>query len=89
MDNCARIFFFRTTEELTVNKLANMAVISQSYQRDVELRKKKSYWEILSFVCDALIFLFPSFLMMIQQKGSPLNLSKYNYRLNSVGREKL
>ena len=75
MDIGARISFFRTQKNYTVNKLANMAGISQSYLRDVELGKKNPTVEILSFVCDALDISLSDFLMMIQQKGSPLILS--------------
>ena len=54
MDIGARISFLRTQKNYTVNKLANMSGISQSYLRDVELGKKNPTVEILSFVCDAL-----------------------------------
>lgn len=40
MDIGARISFLRTQKNYTVNKLANMSGISQSYLRDVELGKK-------------------------------------------------
>ena len=50
MDIGARISFFRTQKNYTVNKLANMAGISQSYLREVELGKKTPTVEILSSV---------------------------------------
>ncbi len=49
-----RIKELREKKGLTVNKLANMAGISQSYLRDVELCKKNPTVETLSYFCDAL-----------------------------------
>lgn len=49
-----RIKYFRTIKGYTTNKLANMAGISQSYLRDVELGNKNPTIEVLSYVCDAL-----------------------------------
>lgn len=49
-----RITYFRTAKGLTVNNLANLAGISQSYLRDVELGNKNLTVKTLSFVCDAL-----------------------------------
>ena len=49
-----RITYFRQKKHITVNKLANMAGISQSYLRDLELGKKQPTVEYLSYICDAL-----------------------------------
>lgn len=49
-----QITFFRTAKHYTVNKLATMAGISQSYLRDVELGKKNPTVETLSYLCEAL-----------------------------------
>lgn len=49
-----RIKYFRMKKGITVNKLANLAGISQSYLRDIELGKKQPTVEYLSYVCDAL-----------------------------------
>lgn len=54
MDVGKRITFFRNAKQYTVNKLATMAGISQSYLRDVELGNKKPTVEVLSYICDAL-----------------------------------
>lgn len=54
MDVAERIRFFREQKNMTVNKLANMAGISQSFLREVELGNKKPTVETLSLVCDAL-----------------------------------
>lgn len=49
-----RIKYFRVRKGITVNKLANIAGISQSYLRDIELGKKQPTVEYLSYICDAL-----------------------------------
>jgi len=49
-----RINFFRTQKNITVNKLALQAGISQSFLRDIELGNKKPSVETLSYICDAL-----------------------------------
>lgn len=54
MDIAARIKFFREQKGYTVNKLANLAGISQSYLRSVELGQKNPTVETLSELCWAL-----------------------------------
>ena len=54
MDIGKRIAFFRTSKHYTVNKLATLAGISQSYLRDIELGNKNPTVEILSYICEAL-----------------------------------
>lgn len=54
MDIGNQIKKFRTQRGYTVNKLANLAGISQSYLRDIELGNKNPTVETLSYVCDAL-----------------------------------
>ena len=49
-----RITFFRTAKNYSVNKLANLCGISQSYLRDIELGKKNPTVEILSLICNTL-----------------------------------
>ena len=49
-----RIKFLRTQKNMSVNKLANRAGVSQSYVRDIELQRKKPSVEILSYLCEAL-----------------------------------
>ena len=49
-----RIKELRERKGFTVNKLANLAGISQSYLRDVELGNKNPTVETLSYFCDAL-----------------------------------
>lgn len=54
MNTAERITFFRTQKNITVNKLANLAGISQSFLREVELGNKKPTVETVSLLCDAL-----------------------------------
>ena len=54
MHIAARIKFFREQKGYTVNKLANLAGISQSYLRAVELGQKNPTVDLLSSLCWAL-----------------------------------
>lgn len=54
MDIGTRISYFRNAKQYSVNRLATLAGISQSYLRDVELGKKNPTVEVLSYICDAL-----------------------------------
>ena len=54
MDIGRKITFFRTTKGYSVNKLATLSGISQSYLRDVELGNKNPTVEIVSILCDTL-----------------------------------
>lgn len=54
MNISARIKFFREQKGYTVNRLANIAGISQSYLRSVELGQKNPTVETLSEICWAL-----------------------------------
>ena len=49
-----RITHFRKQRGLTTNALANLAGISQSYLRELELGNKKPTVEYLEYICDAL-----------------------------------
>ena len=49
-----RITYFRNAKNYSVNKLANLSGISQSYLRDIELGNKNPTVEILSIICNAL-----------------------------------
>ena len=49
-----RIRRLRAAKGITVNKLANLAGISQSYLREVELGKMQPTILYLSYICDAL-----------------------------------
>jgi len=54
METGKRISFFRDRRGYTVNKLANLAGVSQSYLREVELGIKHPTVEFLTLLCDPL-----------------------------------
>lgn len=47
-----RIAFFRTKKGYSVNKLANLSGVSQSYLREIELGNKNPTVDFLSVLCD-------------------------------------
>ena len=50
-----RIAFFRTAKGLTVNRLATLSGISQSYLRDIEIGKNRNPTiELLECLCETL-----------------------------------
>ncbi len=54
MDISKRIIELREQQGISTNKLANMAGISQSYLREIELGLKNPTVEVLSYICYAL-----------------------------------
>lgn len=54
MDVAARIIQLRKKRGITTNKLANLAGISQSYLREIELGCRNPTVETLSYFCEAL-----------------------------------
>ncbi len=54
MNVAQRLVFFREKKGITTNKLANLAGISQSHLREIELGKRSPTVETLSYFCDAL-----------------------------------
>ena len=67
-----RIKYFRTKRGLTVNGLANLAGISQSYLRDIELGNKTPTVEYIEYICDALKISLVTF-FDINDESEPLN----------------
>lgn len=67
-----RIKYFRTKKGITVNALANLAGISQSYLRDIELGNKTPTIEYIEYICDALKISLVTF-FDINDEGEPLN----------------
>ncbi len=49
-----RIAYLRKQKGLTVNRLANLSGVSQSYLRDIELGNKQPTVEYLSYICEGL-----------------------------------
>jgi len=54
MDIGNRLKQLREAKGLTVNKLSNMAGLSQSFVREIELNKKQPTVDSLEFLCGAL-----------------------------------
>lgn len=54
MNVAERIKYLRERKGITVNKLANLAGISQSHLREIELGQRNPTVETLSYFCDAL-----------------------------------
>ncbi|WP_051234208.1 helix-turn-helix domain-containing protein [Butyrivibrio sp. NC3005] len=49
-----RIKYFRTLKGYSVNKLANLSGISQSYLRAIEIEKKNPTIQLLALLCEQL-----------------------------------
>lgn len=85
-----RITYFRTAKGYSVNKLATLSGISQSYLRDVELGNKNPTVEIISILCETLGISLKDFFddqTSTQLSNDPL-LTKI-YRLSPKQREAL
>lgn len=85
-----RITYFRTLKGYSVNKLATLSGISQSYLREIELGNKNPTVEILSILCETLEISLKDFFDEQEQEGffqDPL-ISKI-YQLSSKQRKSL
>ncbi len=80
-----RIAFFRSSKGYSVNKLANLSGVSQSYLREIELGNKNPTVDFLSVLCDTLGTTLKEF--FDDQPADPL-ISKI-YRLTPRQREAL
>lgn len=74
-----RIKELRENAELTVNKLANLAGISQSHLRDIELGNKNPTVETLSYFCDALGISLKQFFCDDKSKITPQLLTSIEH----------
>lgn len=82
--------YFRTQKGYSVNKLANLAGIAQSYLRDLELGNKNPTVEVLSYICDALqISLADFFYMYCKQESTMCSLEAEIARLSVYQRKLL
>ena len=77
-----RIKELREKRGLTVNKLANLAGISQSYLRDVELGNKNPTVETLSYFYDALGISLKEFFSENDNAINPFLMSAINQLSN-------
>jgi transcriptional regulator with XRE-family HTH domain len=68
-----RITYFREQRSITTNKLANMAGLSQSFIRDVELSNKSITIDNLAIVCDALKITLKDFFDEPPENADALN----------------
>ena len=81
---------FRHQQNISVNKLADLAGISQSYLRDIELNKKNPTVTTLSLICDALKLSLADFFNAYCGQSSSVNsLIEEIYRLNPEQRKLL
>lgn len=81
---------FRLKQNLSVNKLADLAGISQSYLRDVELNKKNPTVATLALICEPLkISLADFFNAYCNQSTSVESLVNEIYRLTPDQRKLL
>ena len=84
-----RLRFFREQKHISTNKLANLAGISQSYVREIELGNKNPTIEIIFHLCRALDISLKDF---FDDENNLLNndpLITRIYRLNTTQREAL
>ena len=84
-----RLRFFREQKQISTNKLANLAGISQSYVRDIEMGNKNPTIEVLFQLCKALDISLSDFFDDDNKVLLNDPLSTRIYRLNSVQREAL
>ena len=84
-----RLRFFREQKQISTNKLANLAGISQSYVSDIEMGNKNPTIEVLFQLCKALDISLRDFFDDDNKVLLNDPLSTRIYRLNSVQREAL
>jgi len=90
LDVSERIRFFREQKGITVNKLATLAGISQSFLREIELGNKKPTVETVSLICDALNITVKDFFDDgVQSALLDDELIQQIYRLSPEQRERL
>lgn len=70
-----RIVELRERKNISTNKLANLAGISQSYLRDIEMGKKNPTVEMLSYICFALDISLQDFFTEQKSQINPYLLS--------------
>ena len=86
----SRIKFFRTRKGISVNKLANLAGVSQSYLRDIELGKNNNIGvETLNYICWALDITLKDFFSMGDNSFFDTPLYQYILSLSALQREGL
>ena len=84
-----RLRFFREQKQISTNKLANLAGISQSYVRDIEMGNKNPTIEIIFQLCRTLDISLKDFFDDDSSLLSEDPLITRIYRLNTDQREAL
>lgn len=85
-----RIKFFRIQKGFSVNKLANLAGVSQSYLRDIELSKNNNIGvETLNYICWALDITLKDFFSEDDDSFFDTPLYQHILALSSTQRETL
>ena len=84
-----RISHYRKQKNLTVNRLANLCGISQSYLRNIELGLKNPSIEIISTICDTLEISLSTFFSSSQPDFTNDPLSIELQHLNQHQRDTL
>lgn len=79
MNVAQRIIFLREKRGLTTNKLANLAGISQSHLREIELGQRNPTVETLSYFCDALGVSLSEFFQENEREISPFLMSAISH----------
>lgn len=75
MDVGKRIIELRERKNISTNKLANLAGVSQSYLRDLEMGQKNPTVEILSYICFALDISMQDFFAEPKNQVNPYLIS--------------
>ncbi len=88
MDVAKRIIALREKKNYTTNKLANLAGISQSHLREIEMGKRSPTIETLSYFCDALDIGLEEFFREDDHELSPFLMSALK-KLNAEEQEGL
>lgn len=79
MNVASRIIYLREKKGITTNKLANLAGISQSHLREIELGLRNPTVETLSYFCEALGVTLEEF---FRENDTPVN----PYLMSSLSR---
>lgn len=69
MDVGKRIQYLRQQRQITVNRLATLSGVSQSYLRDIELGKKQPTVEYLEYICGGLSVSLAEFFDVEEAEG--------------------
>lgn len=89
MDIAKKITQLRTDRNLTVNKLANLAGLSQGFVRQIELGEKNPTVESLSLICDALNISLSDFFLETDTQPRQKLIEKLNQNISGLSDEEI